>query len=437
MKFLTVAGACLAAATAWGQTAAAPSPQVFSPAAEVNSVLPSWLTFSGLYRARFEGYVGGSYAPDSTAAYMLSQLQLAFTIDPVSWLKVYGQGEDARAFAKTPALPPFQNTWDIHQAYIELGDTETRTFGLRVGRQELNFGDQRLIGAAPWLNAPRVFDAVRGTVRYGGYRLDLFASSVVNSVTGTWDHHQQGNNLHGLYGGIDKLVPKSTIEPYVLWRLQPSVKNEEGVVANVNEKVGGVRAAGKLPAAFDYGVEMVREFGSLGADRISAWGGHWVAGRTFDAARFKPRVYGEFNYASGDRNPKDGIRGTFDQLYPSGHDKWGMADQVGWRNIKDVRAGVDTKPARNFGLGFEYNDWYLASATDSLYAATGAAVVRSITGVAGTHVGQEVDVIGTWTIIKPLVAGAGIGHIIPGEFLRKTTPGNGYTYPYLMFTWKF
>ena len=45
--------------------------------------------------------------------------------------------------------------------------------------------------------------------------------------------------------------------------------------------------------------------------------------------------------------------------------------------------------------------------------------------------------MGTWTIVKPVVAGAGIGHIIPGEFLRKTTPGNGYTYPYLMFTWKF
>lgn len=72
-----------------------------------------------------------------------------------------------------------------------------------------------------WTNAARTFDAVRGTVRYNGYRLDLFSASVVNEVDGTWDHHLQGNDLHGAYGGIEKLVPNATIEPYFFWRLQP------------------------------------------------------------------------------------------------------------------------------------------------------------------------------------------------------------------------
>jgi hypothetical protein len=115
-------------------------------------------------------------------------------------------------------VPTFQNTWDIRQAYVELGNGEKQMFGLRVGRQEMNFGDQRLIGALNWTNSARTFDAARGTVRYKRYRLDLFAESVVNQVDVTWDHHQQANNLHGLYGGIEKLVPGATIEPYVLWR---------------------------------------------------------------------------------------------------------------------------------------------------------------------------------------------------------------------------
>lgn len=434
---------CLAAVAAPGfsQTATGvqgPSgnPVVLSPSTELNNALPSWLSFSGQYRARFEGYTGGGYAPNATDAYALSQLQLNVTIHPVSWLKFFGQGMDARAFEKAPALPPFQNTWDIRQAYIELGDSEKGTFGLRAGRQELAFGDQRLIGSSPWTNIERVFDAVRGTVRYDGYRVDVFTSSVVNAVTGTWDHHQQGNNLHGIYGGIEKLVPRATIEPYILWRVQPGVKNEAGVVAHLDEKVAGVRWVGKLPLGFDYGTEMVREFGSLGSDRIQSWAGHWVAGRTA-SVRFTPRVFGEFNYASGDKNPKDGIRGTFDQLYPSGHDKYGFADQVGWRNIKDTRAGIETKPRRNVTTTIEYNNWYLASATDALYVTAGTASFRSIAGTAGTHVGQEFDITATWTIFKPLVAGAGFGHIIPGEFLKKTTPGNPYNYPYAMFIWKF
>jgi hypothetical protein len=421
-----------------GSTAFAQSdPPDFSPAAEINSVLPSWLTFGGQYRARFEGYTGGNFKPESTDDYVLSQLRLNLLIHPTSWLKLYVEGMDARSFAKSPALPPYQNTWDIRQAYVELGDTEKEPAALRVGRQELKYGDQRLVGNADWTNTGHLFDAVRGTLHYQGYRLDIFAASIVNPVTGTWDHHQEGNNLDGLYGGLDKLIPNGTIEPYIFWRLQPRVKDEEGKIANVDEKVPGVRVAGTLPLGFNYGTEMVREFGSLGADKIEAWAGHWVVGRTATSVRWKPRVYAEYNYASGDKNPKDGIRGTFDTLYPSGHDLYGMADQVGWRNIEDFRTGAGIQATNTISMAVEYNNWFLASAKDALYAASGAAVVRSAAGTAGTHVGQELDISGKWQVRKPLLVGAGFGYIFPGEFLKKTTPGTPYTYPYVMAVWKF
>jgi hypothetical protein len=153
--------------------------------------------------------------------------------------------------------------------------------------------------------------------------------------------------------------------------------------------------------------------------------------------RFTPRVYAEYNYAGGDQNAKDGIRGTFDQLYPSGHDKLGFADQVGWRNIKDFRTGLEVKPHKGVAAMFEYNNWYLVIATDSVYNSAGNAVFRSATGTAGTHVGQEFDVTGTWAFAKACTAGAGVGHILPGEFLKSVTPGNPCTYPYMMIGYKF
>ena len=30
-----------------------------------------------------------------------------------------------------------------------------------------------------------------------------------------------GNNLHGIYSTFSHLVPRATVEPYVLWRLTP------------------------------------------------------------------------------------------------------------------------------------------------------------------------------------------------------------------------
>jgi hypothetical protein len=422
--------------TAFAQTTQSTALKSFSPSEEVNSVLPSWIKFGGEYRARFEGYTGGSFKEDSTDSYMLSRLKLNVTIKPTSWLTFFGEGYDARAIAKSPALPPFQNTWDIRQAYAEIGGGEKQMFGVRVGRQELNFGDQRLIGSLPWTNAARTYDAVRGTFHMKGFRADIFTSSVVNPTDGTWDHHQQGNDLHGIYTSFDKLVPGATIEPYVLWRVQPRVKNEFGAVANVDEKVTGMRWVGKLPAGFDYGAELVDEAGNLGSDRIRAWATHFVVGETVNV-QWTPRVFAEFNFASGDKNGKDGIRATFDQLYPTGHDKYGLSDQMGWRNMKDVRAGMEMKPRKNVTTSVVYNDWYLASRFDAMYNASGVPMFRSATGTAGTHIGQEMDVIATWTIVKPLQAGAGFGHIFPGEFLKKTTPGIAYNFPYVMFTYKF
>lgn len=417
------------------------SPAAFSPAAEVNRVLPSWLRFGGEYRGRFEGYSGGGFKPDTTDAYWLSRVRLNLTIRPVSWFRIYAEGQDARAIAKQPGQPPYENVWDIRQAFAELGDAEKGIFAVRVGRQEINYGDQRLVGSSNWTNTARTFDAVRAIANFAmpaaAVRLEVFAASVVNVVDDTWDHHQQGNNFHGIHGEVTKLVPGASIEPYVYWKLQPGLKNEAGAVARLDEKIPGIRWVGKLPVGFDYQLEMAKEVGSLGSDQIHAWAGHWVVGHSSPKVTLKPRFWAEYNYASGDRNAKDGTRGTFDQLYPTAHDKYGLADQVGWKNLRDLRTGVETVPAKHWTATLEYNDWHLASAFDALYNTSSTALARSATGTAGSHIGQELDLVANWTVSPSFQVGSGIGHIFPGEFLKKTTSGSGYTFPYVMFMYKF
>ena len=47
---------------------------------------------------------------------------------------------------------------------------------------------------------------------------------------------------------------------------------------------------------------------------------------------------------------KDGLRGTFDQFYPSNHGYYGMIDQFGWKNLKNRRAGFDCQPSKKLYL---------------------------------------------------------------------------------------
>jgi len=163
----------------------------------------------------------------------------------------------------------------------------------------------------------------------------------------------------------------------VFFRL-PQIKRD------IHQTTVGTRIVGKLPVDFDYGLEMAAQTGSVATDDIRAWAGHWIAGKTFTTAPSKPRPFVEFNYASGDSSPADGVRGTFDQLYPTGHDKIGLADQVGWKNVDHLRGGVEFKPRAQWQVSGGYHSFWLASATDALYAASGAPVARSTAGTART-----------------------------------------------------
>jgi hypothetical protein len=164
---------------------------------------------------------------------------------------------------------------------------------------------------------------------------------------------------------------------------------------------------------------------------------HAALGYTLTNFKKKPRLVLEYNYASGDETPGDGVQQTFDQLYPTGHDKQGLADQVGWKNIHDLRTGIEYKATSKLTVTGFYHSWWLASRRDALYNAAGAAIVKVADGSAGRHVGQEADVQMTYALNAMTSIGAGYANIFPGTFLRNATPGKQYRFPYLMFTYSF
>ena len=194
---------------------------------------------------------------------------------------------------------------------------------------------------------------------------------------------------------------------------------------------------GKLPGRFDYGTEMAKQTGSLGFYSIHSWAGQWVVGKTFGAAALQPRFFAESNYASGTHDYARRQWGTFDQLYPSSHDKLGFADQVGWRNIVQVRSGVEESLAKQWRLRQTYENFWLASTQDGLYGASGLLVVKAPLIAAGRHVGQEMDLDFDYEWNRALTVGFGYARLFAGEFLKRTTPGRDFQYPYGYLTYRF
>lgn len=392
--------------------------------------LPPWVQLGGEYRMRVEGFTGGAFRAGNDDAYALNRVRLNLKLQPLEWLKFVFQAQDSRVWgnSRVPSAPPYKDAMDLRMGYLEVGDPERdQRASLRAGRQELAFGEQRLVGHTSWNNVGRTFDAVRATFRVARVRLDAWASSVVVVRNGEFNRPVTGDNFHGLYASTQKYVPGSTVEAYGLWRVGP---------AALDFKTIGTRWAGKLPARFDYGVEIAAQTGSRLRQDVRAWAGHWVVGYALPAA-WKPRLVAEYNYASGDKDPRDSRFGTFDSLYPTPHGKYGLADQVGWRNIHDVHFGMETRPRPKWAVNVNVHNWWLASARDALYNAPGNPIVRVADGSAGRYVGKELDFDAACAVSGNILLGAGIGHIFPGEFLKKATPGHGYTAPYVMVVYTF
>ena len=402
-----------------------------------NELLPKWLRFSGEFRERYEGYSGGSFKHDSTNDDDVQRIRLGMEIKPTNWVHFYIEMQDARVFGITPALPPYENAADIRQAYVQFGPTEGNGFSLQGGRFDMTYGNNRLIGDSWWTNVSRTFDGVRAAYQLGRVRVDAFATSVVIIRNGVIDHHLEGNNLYGAYATARDVIPHATLDVYEFWNLRPSFALIDLKAGHLDEWTTGFRWVGALPDNFDYRTEMAYQIGTLAVDKIRAWMGHWVLGYTFQQTRIRPRLFLEYDYGSGSSNTKSGVDNTFDPIYPSTHDKLGLADQFGWRNIQDLRFGQDWHIARKWTAATSFHDLWLANAHDGLYPTRGSVIAQSVTGVDGTHVAEELDIQAIFTPTRQTQVDFGVGHVIPAEFLKKTTQGVAYTYPYMMIEYVF
>ena len=427
--------ALLISTTAAAQTSAPPTNAPKPPAAFANLQLPAWMRIGVEHRGRLEGMTGAGFAADKEDLYWLNRFRVTARFAPKSWFTAAIQAQDARVEGRNGAVAgaPFRDQLDLRQAYADVGAFEKSRFAVRAGRQEIFFGDQRLIGHANWLNTARSFDGARAVFRDKKLRVDGFAASVVTPVIDKFNQSGSGNYLYGADAQWTGL-PKGTLEPYLFVRRANTLRTEAGAAGELTSSTTGVRLVGKFTPVLDYNAEMALQRGSLGTDSISAWAGHWLVGRTIPSGKKSYRVIGEYNFASGDETPGDGIRGTFDQLYPTAHDKYGLADQVGWKNIHDLRAGLEFKPRATLAMSGGYHSYWLANNRDALYSAAGAVVGRIATGAPSRHVGQELDVQATYTPSARVQVTGGYAHLFTGAFLKAATPGEAYNFPYVMVT---
>ena len=485
---LTLLAACCFAGISFAGPVAVPPLQP-TPAANPLSFFDGKVTFDAQERVRWEIRENNFDFNDSVRSltddnWLLNRFRLGVLLKPASWLKVYAQVQDSREYLSDRPDFPGQlgaegdDAFDLRQGYIEISNYDKCPWGLKIGRQILAYGDERLIGSFEWNNIGRTFDAVKLRYQQKLWSVEAFASTVPVITRGKYNQSDflngtethRGQVLSGLYFSTTALSVQTTdlyafhlhennnalYLPAALgdtnfFTFGVRVKSKPGVFHHEPAPAGDGKAVadGKstLPPSaaapkilgLDYNAEFAFQTGKVRGLDLTAFAVHGDAGYTFDLP-WTPRLGAEYNFASGDENPTDGDIQTFQNLFPTNHARYSFIDAFSWQNLHNPAISLKAAPCKKISVQADYRLFWLASNEDVWYRANGSTAVRPLSPLARNadkFAGAEFDFIVTWKPCKQLAVQGGYGHFFAGDYLKDTGAHDDADFGYVQATIEF
>lgn len=394
-----------------------------------------WLSVGGHARWRAESWSGYNFGAPATAdpndLYSLGRFFLSLDVHAGSALQLVAEGKSSIASDRTlmgGRRTSDEDALDLQQGYAQLTlPPSADTVRLRVGRQEMPLGGERLVSASDWSNTRRTFEGVTGRVAAGRWSVTALAVAPVLVRCYTFDHRDPHTLLYGAYATDRAVAAHLSLDLYWLGLRRDSVTTNGTTGAEDRQTVGARLWRAATAGSVDYAAELAGQAGSVGAARIGAWMASAQTGYTWSGAP-APRVHLGLDYASGDAAPGGGV-GTFNELFGTAHRYHGTMDVDGGQNLVDLSGGASLTWRDGASVALDAHHFDRASRGDAFYSAT-LAVTRAAGSGLARHLGDELDLSGRYTVLRHLQLIAGYGHYFPGAFVAQTGSSRGINYTY-------
>lgn len=357
--------------------------------------------------------------------------------------RLFAEFLDARTSGlDLPALAIDRNYTDMLNLFadIKLGQFLDGPAYMRVGRQELLYGSQRLISTLDWANTRRTFQGIKTFWRTPTFDLDVFFMRPMTTERNEFDNWDKDRNFFGLWGTY-KPMKGQLLDLYLLSLIDNRPVSPVNIQAgnilqgdSVLQTVGG-RIAGDYNR-FLYEFEGMYQFGRRSHLDISAFAVATGAGYHLPFP-MNPQFWLRYDFASGDSNPQDNRTNTFNHLFPFGHYYLGYMDLVGRQNMHDFNAQVTLHPQPWFTFIAQYHRFYLANKRDFLYNAAGIGTLRDVTGQSGSHIGDEIDFRVNFHVSRHQDVLIGYSKLFTGNFIENQRPGISPDFFYTQYTFRF
>lgn len=331
--------------------------------------------------------------------------------------------QDVRGWGSEPNTVTTTPNTGLHQGFVDLHAASW--LDVRVGRQELSYGEDRLIGSLDWAMSARAFDGlfVRVTpssaVTIDAFGMMLKPPAWLTDASGL-RFHNSGSYFTGVYSRVR--VAKAGVDAFALGLFEDPATAASGLSKDNNRVTLGARGFFNVAQLAVVG-EGAFQTGKVGPREELLTAGAFAAKATwtFSSVWGAPYVLAEFSMASP----------TFSQLFPTGHLHLGYADLVAWQNVVAERGAIGFRPwgAHVWLDVHHFNAWDPKAVWST---AAGALFLAADPTRTDGNMGTELDLSVTVPIIANVALSGNVSVFLPGGMAASAKGQNPTTWGFLM-----
>jgi hypothetical protein len=372
---------------------------------------------TGQIRHRFES-AGTDFNETDFDNFNLLRTRIGVLFQPEDGVEGYVEFQDSRKFGEednTLSDGSAANI-DLHQGYFAIKNAFNLPVDAKVGRMEVNFGPQRLVGAVGWHNIGRSFDGILLNLHGSNFKLNTFWLDEVE--TGGFDDTGD-RDVFGGYGDW-KISENYSGQPFLIWqRESPSNMLNRYTLAFYVKGAAG---------ALSHETEFAFQGGTLQDLDVSAYMAALnVAYKLGVGGRLQPVIGGGVDYLSGDDDPTDDKHKVFDTLYATNHKYYGYMDM--FLNIPVHTLGLGLMDIHLKG-GIAIASKTKLNGAAHLFRANEDFVLTS--GATSKAFGSEIDLTLNHVYSANVTMVVGASLFSPGDVFKQTRGGDLSTWFYLM-----
>jgi len=429
---------------------------------ESESLEQTTLSFGGELRWRWMDEVNRLRPPflvPERSVYDLVRWRNYLDLKHSDWIRLYVETIHADIYNyDLPVTGIDSNRWDLQNAFVDIKvlERDDKPVWLRVGRQELLFGTQRLVSPLDWANTRRNFQGLRLTSPGTDWDLDAWLTHPVNTATvgsgggvgpsagvNRFDSQFDTVNRNVTFGGFYasyKAIKNHTIDAYLLWSYY-----DEAFVGGDGYPVGNrflpaLRWAGTFPVSDGARSWLTDVEGGYqcGNDRSESVQAGFVAaglGHQWKRLPWEPTLWMYYDYATGDGNPDDDVNNTFFQYYGLVHAYMGLIDNLARQNLSDVNWRLQLRPTPRLTLQVAQHFFQLANTNDRLYTVGGQPFPAPTNR--GSQIGSELDLLATWNVCPNVSLEMGYFQFFYGDYIETVSPRGNAELLYLQTTLRY